>query len=117
MAQDAKVTTVPTLMAQDAKVTTIPASRSPAAERMRQHRERRRQGLRCLLIEISETEIEGLIRKGLLPAEMRNDVGAVMSALYEHLDRTLACARDAQRAQRSTNADWSLSNPALRVTA
>ena len=78
MAQDAKVTTVPTLMAQDAKVTTIPASRSPAAERMRQHRERRRQGLRCLLIEISETEIEGLIRKGLLPAEMRNDVGAVM---------------------------------------
>jgi hypothetical protein len=35
---------------------------------MRQHRERRRQGLRCLMIEISETQIDGLIRAGLLPA-------------------------------------------------
>ena len=77
-------------MAPDAKVKTAPAVRSPAAERMGLYRLRRQLGSRCLLIEISETEIEGLIRKGLLPAEMRNDVGAVMSALYEHLDRTLA---------------------------
>jgi hypothetical protein len=76
-------------MAEDAEVTTTPTGRSPAAERMRQHRERRRQGLRCLLIEISEAEIEGLIRNGLLKAEMRNDVYAVSWAVYEHLDRTL----------------------------
>ena len=62
---------------------------SNAAERMRRHRQRRRNGLRCLPIEISETEIEGLTRLGLLPAEMRNDPSTIISALYKHLDRTL----------------------------
>ena len=33
-----------------------PTARSPAAERMRRHRERRRDGLRCLTIELRETE-------------------------------------------------------------
>ena len=89
-------------MAQDAKVTTIPASRSPAAERMRQHRERRRQGLRCLMIEISETEIDGLIREGLLPAEMRNDVYAVSGHFMIISTAHWSTARDAKRAQRST---------------
>ena len=69
-------------------VTTVPA-RSAAAERMRQHRERRQQGLRCLMIEISETQIEGLIRQGSLPAEWRNESFAVSWAVYDHLDRTL----------------------------
>jgi hypothetical protein len=36
-----------------------------------------------LPIEISETDIEGLTRLGLLPAEMRNDLSAVVSALYK----------------------------------
>ena len=62
---------------------------SDAAERMRRHRQRRRNGLRCLPVEISETDIEGLTRLGLLPAEMCNDMNAVISALYKHLDRTL----------------------------
>ena len=62
---------------------------SPAAERMRQHRERRRQGLRCLMIEISETEIDGFVRMGLLNPELRDDAEAVSVALYEHLSRTL----------------------------
>jgi hypothetical protein len=62
---------------------------SSAAERTRRHRQRRRNGLSCLPIEISETDIEGLTRLELLPAEMRNDLGAVVSALYKHLDRTL----------------------------
>ena len=65
------------------------ANTSSAAERMRRHRKRRRNGLRCLPIEISETDIEGLTRLGLLPAEMRNDLSAIVSALYKHLDRTL----------------------------
>jgi hypothetical protein len=60
-----------------------------AAERMRLHRERRRQGLRCLTIELRETEIDVLIEKGLLDGEMRNDPDAVCDALYIHLDRTL----------------------------
>jgi hypothetical protein len=69
--------------------TTEPATRSAAAERMRLHRERRRLGLRCFTIELRETEIDALIRKGLLRAEMRNDQNAVSEALYAYLDRTL----------------------------
>jgi hypothetical protein len=56
---------------------------------MRRHCERRRQGLRCLTIELRATEIDALIHKGTLNAEMRNDASAVTEALYAHLDRTL----------------------------
>jgi hypothetical protein len=63
--------------------------RSLAAERMRRHRERRNRKLRCLMIELRETEIEELIRQGLLKLETRNDRSAIRKALYAHLDRTL----------------------------
>ena len=62
---------------------------SPAAERMRAHRERRRQGLRCLMIELRETEIDALIRKGLLKPETRYNSTALREALYAVLDGTL----------------------------
>jgi hypothetical protein len=75
-------------MTQDAEFTE-PAARSPAAERMRLHRERRQKGLRCLTIEFRETEIDTLVRMGLLKIEMRNDANAVVEALYAHFDRTL----------------------------
>ena len=65
------------------------AARSPAAERMRLHRERKRNGLRCLMIELRETEIDSLIKKQLLKREMRNDVGAIAGALYSFLEREL----------------------------
>jgi hypothetical protein len=61
--------------------------RSPAAERMRQYRKRRRAGLRWLPIELSEADVEGLIRKGHLNAVMRNDAGALIQAIYDYLDR------------------------------
>jgi len=64
-------------------------ARSRAAERMRRHRERRRDGLRCLMIELRETEVDALIRRGLLKQETRNDLSAVSEALYAHLDRSL----------------------------
>jgi hypothetical protein len=63
--------------------------RSAAAERMRAHRERRRQGLRCLMIELRETEIDALIRKGLLKPETRNNPTVLREALYALLDGTL----------------------------
>ena len=59
---------------------------SPAAERMRRHRERRRDGLRCLTIELRETEIDALIGK---KSVARNDEDAIRDALYAHLERTL----------------------------
>jgi hypothetical protein len=56
---------------------------------MRAHRERRRDGLRCLTIELRETEIDSLIRKGMLKTDARNDQHAIRDALYAHLERTL----------------------------
>ena len=64
-------------------------TRSTAAERMRRHRERQRDGLRCLIIELCDTEIDVLVCKGMLKADARNDPDAIREALYTHLDRTL----------------------------
>jgi len=54
-------------MTHDAEWTVTPPTPeragSAAAERMRRHRERRREGLRCLTIEFRETEIDALVRK------------------------------------------------------
>jgi hypothetical protein len=61
-----------------------------AADRMRAHRERRREGLRCVMAQIRETEIEVLVSKGLLAPATRNDVGAITRALHHHFDITLA---------------------------
>ena len=69
--------------------TAAPAARSPAAERMRRHRERRRDGLRCLTIELREMEIEALARNGFLKTDARNDLRSIEMALYEFLERTL----------------------------
>jgi len=62
---------------------------------MRRHRQRRRDGLRCFIIELRETEVDVLIRKGLLPAENRQDYDQVQSALYAFLDDALGKFSDA----------------------
>ena len=80
------------MVQQDGELTAVSAGHSPAAARMRLHRERRRHGLRCLVIELRETEIDVLIGKGLLKGEMRHDSHVVRQALYAHLDQTLAAA-------------------------
>jgi hypothetical protein len=72
-----------------------PAIRTAAAERMRRHRQRRRDGLRCLMIELRETEIDALIKVGLLPPENRHDYDSVQSALYAFLDDAFRELRDA----------------------
>ena len=69
--------------------TTNLAPRSLAAERMRRHRQRKRNSMRCLTIELRETEIDSLIRKGMLKTDARNDQHAIRDALYAHLERTL----------------------------
>jgi hypothetical protein len=65
------------------------ASPTPAAERMRRHRERRREGMRCVWVELHETEIDALVQRGLLKQETRHDQNAIADALYDHLERTL----------------------------
>jgi hypothetical protein len=81
-------------MAHSAEAAVIPPRNelskcSPAAERMRRYRERQRDGLRCLIIELRETEIDTLARNGFLKADARNDLRAIEMALYEFLERNL----------------------------
>jgi hypothetical protein len=61
---------------------------SPAAKRMRRHRELRRDGLRCLTIQLHETEIDVLICKGLLKPEKRQSKNAIINALHTYFDLT-----------------------------
>jgi hypothetical protein len=70
-------------------VAPAPLLRSPGAERMRRHRERRRKGLRCLRIELRETEVDALIRRRLLAVDSRHDNAAVRRALHHFLDHML----------------------------
>jgi hypothetical protein len=72
-----------------------PATRTAAAERMRRHRQRRRDGLRCFIIELRETEIDALISNGLLAAEKRQDYDSVQSAFYAFIDDAFEELRDA----------------------
>jgi hypothetical protein len=65
---------------------------SPAADRMRRYRQRRRNGMRCLMVELHEKEIDVLIGKGLLRPETRNDARAIVDAVHRHFDRTLGPA-------------------------
>jgi hypothetical protein len=81
-------------MANDDGMAAVQASIDPvphttAAERMRRHRKRKRQGLRCVTIQLRETEIDVLIKMGLLTADTRNDPYAVRKAVHTHFDRTL----------------------------
>jgi hypothetical protein len=65
-------------------------SSSPAAERMRLHRKRRREGMQYVRIPLHVSEIDTLIRLGLLQKEQREDgqalQAAVLTVVYQALD-------------------------------
>jgi len=69
--------------------TTLPIACSTAAERMRAHRRRHQAGLRCVMIELRETEVTELIKRGLMKADARNDLRAIRNALHRRLDESL----------------------------
>jgi hypothetical protein len=72
----------------------IPPAAAPegrsAAQRQRAYRERRRLGLRCLVVQLFESEIDVLVNKGLLTREGRNDASAIREAVHRHFAETLA---------------------------
>ena len=70
-------------------VATGTSSPTPAAARMSLHRRRRLAGLRCLTIELRETEVAALVRKGLLEGDEREDARALRTAMHLFLDRSL----------------------------
>jgi hypothetical protein len=57
-----------------------------SAARMRLTRERRRDGMRVVPLEARDTEIDGLIRCGFLPADQRGDREAIARAFGLLLD-------------------------------
>jgi len=59
---------------------------SPAAERMRRYRERRRRGLLCFKVQLRRTELDALIARGLLEPAERKDRSALAAALLRYLD-------------------------------
>ena len=61
--------------------------------RMRLHRMRKRAGYRCLNVELRETEIDALVRRGLLHQQDANDNSAVYKALYGYFDLNLSNPR------------------------
>jgi hypothetical protein len=67
----------------------IGAGRETAAGRMRRCRARRRAGFRCFTVELHRTEIDALVRRGLLGADERDDEGAVVDALSQHIEQSL----------------------------
>jgi hypothetical protein len=68
-------------------------SSSPAAQRMRLYRERRRQQLRYIPIQLHVTEIDALIRMRLLKEEERQDVDALRAAVLTLVYRAVeGCA-------------------------
>jgi hypothetical protein len=75
----------------------VPVIPSAAAERMRRHRERRREGLTHVGIDLRSSEIDGLVRLGFVSAETRNDVTAVRKGLYRYFEAMLDSNRDAQQ--------------------
>ena len=57
-----------------------PASRSSAA-RMTRHRETRRQGTRCVTLDVSQSERDALVVRGYLSEEERDNGAALKKAI------------------------------------
>ena len=66
--------------------TTKEARITAGALRMRETRRRRREGLRCITLNIRDVEIDRLIELGHLRQDDRDDKNVVLLALYRFLD-------------------------------
>jgi len=63
--------------------------RAGAAQRMARSRERRREGLRFVGIDVFDVQVEHLVRRGLLAEANKNDTAAIGAALERLFDGLL----------------------------
>jgi len=56
------------------------AARS-SAERTQRHRARRRQGTRCILVDVSESDVAAFVARSYLPEEASRDPAAIKAAI------------------------------------
>jgi hypothetical protein len=54
---------------------------SSSAERTKRHRNRRRQGTRCIIVDVSALEISALVVSGYLPEEAKGDPKVIKAAI------------------------------------
>jgi hypothetical protein len=66
-----------------------PQHRAAATERMRRTRERQREGLRFIGLDVRDTEIAELVRRRLLAEADQDDPDAISTALGALLDQVL----------------------------
>jgi hypothetical protein len=57
------------------------ASPGSSTERSRRHRQRRRQGTRCILVDLDESKLTALVASGYLTQEERADGVAIKKAI------------------------------------
>jgi hypothetical protein len=62
-------------------MTTNPSGAPSSIERSRRYRQRRRQGTRCITVDVNEGEIAALVARGYLPEEARDDPVAIKTAI------------------------------------
>ena len=62
-------------------MSTTPAESRSSAERTRRHRLRRRQGTRCVTVDVNQGELDALIVRGHLAEEERDDGAAIKKAI------------------------------------
>lgn len=60
-------------------------AKAPSTSRVREHRERRRQGTRCVQVRVEKDAIEALIRWGYLPEALQQDANAVREAVENYI--------------------------------
>jgi hypothetical protein len=65
---------------------------SAVAARMRRYRERLRDGLKCYVVQVRLSEIDELIRRGLLQDDHRDNPREVINAIHRFFDETLSKA-------------------------
>ena len=80
-------------------MSTTPASRSSAA-RMTRHRERRRQGTRCVTIDVSQSELDALVVRGYL-SEGERDNGVALKKAIEAVLSDIELDVQSETAERS----------------
>ncbi len=63
---------------------------STSGSRMSRYRARRKRGLRYVGIEVRNTEVSELVRRGLVAEQDRNDCTAIRDAIYRFFDTHLS---------------------------
>jgi hypothetical protein len=62
-------------------MSTTPAESRSSAARTRRHRERRRQGTRCVTVDVNQSERDALVVRGYLSEEERDNGAAIKKAI------------------------------------